>query len=85
MLNLSPPPHTPTRSPQVFAELEPTALAAASIAQVHKGKLHNGMQVAVKVQHAGMQKILSDDIVNTATLMSWLNVVEPDFNFKSVR
>ena len=54
-------------------------------AQVHKGKLHDGTVVAVKVQHAGMHAILSNDIINTERLMSWLNLLEPDFDFKKVR
>jgi predicted unusual protein kinase regulating ubiquinone biosynthesis (AarF/ABC1/UbiB family) len=51
---------------------------------VHKGKLHDGTVVAVKVQHAGMHVILTSDIKNCESLMSWLNLLEPDFDFKKV-
>lgn len=41
----------------VFAEFNPQAVAAASIAQVHKAKLHDGTLVAVKIlrPHIGRQ------------------------------
>lgn len=35
----------------LFVEFEPTPLGAASLAQVHRAKLRDGRQVAVKVQH----------------------------------
>jgi predicted unusual protein kinase regulating ubiquinone biosynthesis (AarF/ABC1/UbiB family) len=69
---------------QLFAELEPNALAAASIGQVHRGKLLDGTVVAVKVQHAGMQELLASDVANSRALMSWVQMVEPDFDFKKV-
>jgi len=45
----------------VFAEFAEAPLASASIAQVHKARLHSGEQVVVKVQHAGIaDKIMPD-------------------------
>jgi ubiquinone biosynthesis protein len=54
------------RSPeQLFAEFEYAPLASASIAQVHRARLHTGDDVVVKIQRAGItDKILPDlDIV----------------------
>jgi ubiquinone biosynthesis protein len=49
----------------LFAEFDYVPLASASIAQVHRARLHTGEEVVVKIQHAGIaDKILPDlDIV----------------------
>ena len=45
-----------------FAEFSQTALATASIAQVHEAKLHSGERVAVKVQKTNVQEIVETDL-----------------------
>jgi len=47
---------------QVFAEFAETPLAAASIAQVHAAKLHDGKEVVVKVLRPGMRAVIARDI-----------------------
>jgi ubiquinone biosynthesis protein len=51
---------------QVFAELRPEPAAAASIAQVHKGRLRagadSGPEVAVKVQRPGIRATVEQDL-----------------------
>jgi predicted unusual protein kinase regulating ubiquinone biosynthesis (AarF/ABC1/UbiB family) len=39
---------------RAFAEFEPEPMASASIGQVHRARLHDGSEVAVKVQHPGI-------------------------------
>ena len=48
----------------IFAELEPTALASASLAQVHRGRLLDGREVAVKVQYPDIAERVAIDLAN---------------------
>ncbi len=47
---------------EVFAEFDDTPMAAASIAQVHLARLHNGREVVVKVLRPGIKNIIHQDI-----------------------
>ena len=47
---------------EVFAEFNPEALAAASIAQVHVAKLHSGLEVIVKILRPDVQHQVERDI-----------------------
>ncbi|MEU0534628.1 ABC1 kinase family protein [Amycolatopsis tolypomycina] len=46
----------------VFAEFDPEPLAAASVAQVYRAKLHSGEDVVVKVQRPGVREQAERDI-----------------------
>lgn len=67
-----------------FASIEPTALAAASIGQVHRGIMQDGSTVAIKVQHRGMREILSQDLTNMGVIMSWASYTAPELNIQDV-
>ena len=46
----------------VFAEFDPQPLASASLGQVHRARLADGRQVAVKVQRPDIAERISDDL-----------------------
>ncbi|MBK8743063.1 MAG: AarF/ABC1/UbiB kinase family protein [Betaproteobacteria bacterium] len=52
--------------------LEPAAIAAASIGQVHRGVLRDGRRVAVKIQYPGIDSIIEADLVNLRRLLKSL-------------
>ena len=52
-----------------FQEFDNKPFAAASIGQVHAAKLHNGRDVAVKVQYPGVAKGIESDIKNLLSLL----------------
>ncbi|MEN6459067.1 MAG: AarF/ABC1/UbiB kinase family protein [Thermoguttaceae bacterium] len=47
---------------QLFAEFQPTAMASASIGQVHRARLHSGESVVVKVLHTDIEKKVAVDM-----------------------
>ncbi|MEQ1878448.1 MAG: AarF/UbiB family protein, partial [Bdellovibrionia bacterium] len=47
---------------EVFAEFSDEAFAAASLGQVHRGVLHEGGEVAVKIQYPGVGGTISGDL-----------------------
>jgi len=47
---------------QLFAEVETQAIAAGSLAQVHRGKLPDGDVVAIKVQRPGIGQVIEGDL-----------------------
>jgi hypothetical protein len=47
---------------KAFTEFEVTPMAAASLGQVHRARLRDGRQVAVKVQRPGIREALLEDL-----------------------
>jgi predicted unusual protein kinase regulating ubiquinone biosynthesis (AarF/ABC1/UbiB family) len=52
----------------LFAEWNDEPLASASIGQVHVARLHDGREVAVKVQHPGIARAVESDLANAGML-----------------
>lgn len=65
----------------IFAEFEETPIASASLAQVHRARLHDGRLVAVKVQYPGIQKIVDNDLRNVKLLLRVLAQFERNLDF----
>lgn len=56
---------------QVYSQFDTTAVASASVAQVHFASLMNGQEVAVKVLRPGIAKVISQDLSLLKSL-AWL-------------
>ncbi|MDO6416304.1 AarF/ABC1/UbiB kinase family protein [Sphingomonas sp. BIUV-7] len=52
-----------------FAYFNATPLAAASIGQVHRARLPDGRELAIKVQYPGVRESIDADVDNVATLL----------------
>jgi predicted unusual protein kinase regulating ubiquinone biosynthesis (AarF/ABC1/UbiB family) len=57
------------RLSDVFAEFDPDAAAAASIGQVYRARLHDGRDVAVKVQYPGIAAAVRADLQNLGLIL----------------
>lgn len=55
---------------KLFAHWEEKPFASASIGQVHRATLHDGRQVAVKVQHPGIKKAVQSDLDNAGLIQT---------------
>lgn len=58
--------------PDLFATFEPTAIASASIGQVHRATLKDGTKVAVKVQHPGIEQAMVLDFEILRGIVSFI-------------
>ncbi len=56
---------------EIYAELSPKPIAAASLGQVYKGKLKTGEKVAVKVQRPDLIERITLDIYIMRSIASW--------------
>ena len=54
---------------QNFAQFDIVPIAAASIGQVHRARLKDGRELAIKVQYPGVRASIDADIDNVATLL----------------
>jgi len=50
------------KTAEVFAEISPEPIAAASIAQVHRARLLDGSDVVVKVQRPDIREVIASDL-----------------------
>lgn len=57
---------------EIFSELSPTPVAAASLGQVYRGRLLTGEEVAVKVQRPNLRPLLTLDLYLLRWAAGWL-------------
>jgi predicted unusual protein kinase regulating ubiquinone biosynthesis (AarF/ABC1/UbiB family) len=66
----------------VFDQFDDVPIASASLAQVHRARLHDGRDVAVKIQYPEIAHLVDTDIRNFAFLVAVLARLEPNFDFR---
>jgi predicted unusual protein kinase regulating ubiquinone biosynthesis (AarF/ABC1/UbiB family) len=69
---------------QIFAEFDVRPIASASLAQVHRARLHSGEQVAVKIQYPDIDLLVDTDLKNLRLLVSILARLERDFDYRTL-
>ncbi|AFY32034.1 AarF/ABC1/UbiB kinase family protein [Calothrix sp. PCC 7507] len=65
---------------EIYAELSPEPIAAASLGQVYKGKLKTGEEVAVKVQRPDLRERITIDLYILRGIAGWAQK-----NYKRIR
>ncbi|HUZ29713.1 MAG TPA: AarF/ABC1/UbiB kinase family protein, partial [Solirubrobacteraceae bacterium] len=60
-----------------FAEFDEEPIAAASIGQVHRARLDDGRDVAVKVQYPGIAEAIQADMQNLRLALKLLSMIAP--------
>lgn len=63
--------------PEIFAHFEPEPMASASIAQVHRARLHDGREVAVKIRRPGIVQQVDDDFRMMHGIARWIGSLPP--------
>ena len=63
-----------------YAEIDAEPIAAASLGQVYRARLHTGQEVAVKVQRPNLHQTISFDIVVLHKLVTLTNRFFPKAN-----
>ncbi len=68
---------------EAFAEFDETPIAAASIGQVYRARLHDGREVAVKVQYPGVASAVRADMQNLGMILRLLKRIAPGLDVKA--
>ncbi len=67
-----------------FADFDPEPVAAASIGQVHRAELHDGRDVAVKVQYPGIAEAVHSDMQNLRLGLKLLATIAPGIDTSTI-
>ncbi len=69
---------------EAFEEFEREPVASASIAQVHRARLSDGRQVAVKVQYPGIAQLMEADLAALEGIFGAIRRLEPSINLQPI-
>jgi aarF domain-containing kinase len=72
------------RIDDMFSALDPVPIASASLAQVHRGRLLDGRDVAVKVQYPDIDEVVHVDLQNITLLARGARRVMRDFDLEPI-
>lgn len=61
----------------LYREFDSTPIAAASLGQVHRARLHTGEEVVVKVQRPGLEQLFAMDFQIVGRLVRWIDRIVP--------
>src|ERR671921_782842 len=67
----------------LFGRFDEEPIAAASIGQVYRGALHDGREVAVKVQYPGVAQAVRADMQNLGMILRLMKQVAPGLDVKA--
>ncbi len=77
--------HELNRPPEeVFSTFDREPIAAASIAQVHRARLPDGREVAVKVQYPGIPRLVEADLDALETIFAAVRYLEPGIRLQPI-
>jgi len=62
---------------EIYAHFEREPLAAASLAQVHRARLHSGEEVVVKVQRENLEELIDIDLANIQLVAKLADRLDP--------
>ncbi len=60
-----------------FAKFDARPIAAASIGQIHRARLPDGCDLAIKVQYPGVRRSIDSDVANVGTLIRLSGLMPP--------
>jgi predicted unusual protein kinase regulating ubiquinone biosynthesis (AarF/ABC1/UbiB family) len=69
---------------EVFATFDPVPVAAASIGQVYRARLHDGRDVAVKVQYPGVAEAVRADMQNIGLILRLMKSIAPGIDARAL-
>lgn len=69
---------------ELFAELDPEPLASASIGQVHRARLTDGRQVAVKIRRPGLEEVVELDMGLLALFLESIRSLLPPVDLDTI-